>query len=76
MECAAESGRPFVGRTVWRLVILFAIGFTHSLFYSGDLYRNEGLTYQAIAHRLNQMGFCIRRGKPFLAMSVQRLDRR
>ena len=40
------------------------------------LYRNEGLTYQAIADRLNQMGFRTRRGKPFLAMSVQRLDRR
>ena len=40
------------------------------------LYRNEGLTYQAIADRLNQMGFRTRRGKPFLAMSVQRLDLR
>ena len=27
------------------------------------LYRNEGLTYQAIAHRLNQMGFRTRRGE-------------
>ena len=40
------------------------------------LYRNEGLTYQAIAQRLNQMGFRTRRGKSFLAMSVQRLDLR
>ncbi len=40
------------------------------------LYRNEGLTYQAIAQRLNQMGFRTRRGKAFLAMSVQRLDLR
>jgi hypothetical protein len=37
------------------------------------LYRREGLTYQAIAQRLNQMGFRTRRGKSFLAMSVQRL---
>ena len=40
------------------------------------LYRNEGLTYQAIAGRLNQMGFRTRRGKAFLAMSVLRLDGR
>ncbi|WP_461053071.1 DUF418 domain-containing protein [Spirosoma arcticum] len=39
MDNSANSGRPFVGRTVWRLVILFAIGFTHSLFYSGDILR-------------------------------------
>ena len=38
------------------------------------LYRREGLTYQAIAERLNRMGFQTRRGKAFLAMSVQRLD--
>ncbi len=38
------------------------------------LYRREGLTYQAIADRLNQMSFRTRRGKSFLAMSVQRLD--
>jgi uncharacterized protein len=39
MDRAAQTGRPFVGRTLWRLVILFAIGFTHSLFYSGDILR-------------------------------------
>lgn len=39
MDRAATAGRPFVGRTLWRLVILFAIGFTHSLFYSGDILR-------------------------------------
>lgn len=39
MNNSAKNGRPFVGRTVWRLVILFAIGFTHSLFYSGDILR-------------------------------------
>jgi hypothetical protein len=38
------------------------------------LYRNEGLTYAAIADRLNGMGFQTRRGKAFLAMTVQRLD--
>ncbi len=39
MDRAAQANRPFVGRTLWRLVILFAIGFTHSLFYSGDILR-------------------------------------
>ena len=38
------------------------------------LYRKEGLTYQAIADRLNQMGYRTRRGQAFLAMSVKRLD--
>lgn len=38
------------------------------------LYRNEGLTYRAIAARLNQMGFRTRRGKLFAPMSVKRLD--
>ncbi|GAB3224971.1 recombinase family protein [Spirosoma arcticum] len=40
------------------------------------LYRKEGLTYQAIAQQLNEMGYRTRRGKAFLAMSVQRLDGR
>ena len=39
------------------------------------LYRKEGFTYQAIADRLNEMGFKTRRGNAFLAMSVQRLAR-
>ncbi len=39
MDSAATANRPFVGRTLWRLMILFAIGFTHSLFYSGDILR-------------------------------------
>ena len=38
------------------------------------LYRNEGLTYAAIAERLNAMGYRTRRGQPFFAMSVFRLD--
>ncbi|WP_041616308.1 hypothetical protein [Spirosoma linguale] len=39
MDNAARAGRPFVGRILWRLVILFVIGFIHSLFYSGDILR-------------------------------------
>ncbi len=39
MTNAARNNRPFVGQTVWRLAILFAIGFIHSLFYSGDILR-------------------------------------
>lgn len=38
------------------------------------LYRSEGVTYQAIAGKLNVMGFRTRRGKCFAPMSVQRLD--
>jgi uncharacterized protein len=39
MASAARAGRPFVGLTLWRLLILFGIGFIHSLFYSGDILR-------------------------------------
>jgi len=39
MDNSSKQNRPFVGRTVWRLVILFTIGFIHSLFYSGDILR-------------------------------------
>ena len=39
MDRAADRNRPFVGRMLWRLVLLFAIGFVHSLFYSGDILR-------------------------------------
>jgi hypothetical protein len=38
------------------------------------LYRRDGLTYQAIADKLNTMGFRTQRGKRFAPMSVQRLD--
>ncbi|GAA4464966.1 recombinase family protein [Nibrella saemangeumensis] len=38
------------------------------------LYRKEGLTYAAIAERLNTLGYRTRRGKRFFAMSAQRLD--
>jgi uncharacterized protein len=37
MDAASKTGRSFVGKTVWRLVILFLIGFIHSMFYSGDI---------------------------------------
>lgn len=38
------------------------------------LYRKEGLTYRAIADRLNQTGYRTRHGQAFFAMSVKRLD--
>ena len=38
-DSASQAGRSFVGRTLWRLVILFLIGFIHSMFYSGDILR-------------------------------------
>ena len=37
MNRAAQKGFNFRGRFVWRLVILFAIGYVHSLFYRGDI---------------------------------------
>jgi uncharacterized protein len=37
MDHAAEKGANFSGRFLWRLVILFAIGFVHHLFYRGDI---------------------------------------
>ncbi len=37
MDNAAKRGINFSGRFVWRLVILFAIGFVHHLFYRGDI---------------------------------------
>ena len=36
MDSAAKNGRAFAGITLWRLVLLFAIGFVHSQFYSGN----------------------------------------
>lgn len=39
MDSASQAGRSFVGRTLWRLAILFLIGFIHSMFYSGDVLR-------------------------------------
>jgi uncharacterized protein len=37
MDTTSKTGRSFVGKTVWRLAILFLIGFIHSMFYSGDI---------------------------------------
>lgn len=37
METARRKNEPFIGRFVWRLILLFAIGIIHSLFYRGDI---------------------------------------
>lgn len=37
LDSAARRGAAFAGRFAWRLAILFAIGFVHSLFFSGDV---------------------------------------
>lgn len=37
MESAQRKNEPFIGRFVWRLVLLFVIGLIHSLFYRGDI---------------------------------------
>lgn len=37
LDSAARRGASFAGRFAWRLAILFAIGFVHSLFFSGDV---------------------------------------
>ncbi|OLY94208.1 uncharacterized protein SAMN05444008_105226 [Cnuella takakiae] len=37
LENAAGKNQPFTIRFLWRLLILFAIGFVHNLFYSGDI---------------------------------------
>jgi uncharacterized protein len=37
MGNAAARGHHFSGRFIWRLAILFAIGFIHSLIYRGDI---------------------------------------
>ncbi|MBL7707889.1 MAG: DUF418 domain-containing protein [Chitinophagaceae bacterium] len=34
---AKEKGQSFIGRFAWRLILLFAIGFLHQLFYRGDI---------------------------------------
>jgi uncharacterized protein len=34
---AQRKGTAFTGRFIWRLAILFAIGYVHNLFYSGDI---------------------------------------
>ncbi|MFP2994459.1 DUF418 domain-containing protein [Spongiivirga sp. MCCC 1A20706] len=37
MDNAAKKNQKFGGRFLWRLVILFVIGYTHHLFYRGDI---------------------------------------
>ena len=37
MENAHQRGGYFGGRFLWRLILLFGIGFVHSLFYRGDI---------------------------------------
>jgi uncharacterized protein len=37
LDSAARRGSGFAGRFAWRLTILFAIGFVHNLFFSGDV---------------------------------------
>ncbi len=37
LDGAARKGTSFVGRFAWRITILFAIGFVHSMFFSGDV---------------------------------------
>ena len=37
MENGANRGGYFGGRFLWRLILLFAIGFVHSMFYRGDI---------------------------------------
>lgn len=37
MDRAAQKGVPFAGRFTWRLALLFAIGFVHNAFFSGDI---------------------------------------
>lgn len=33
---ASRRGEDFTGRFAWRMVVLFAIGFVHAMFFSGD----------------------------------------
>ena len=37
MDRAAEQGRPFMGRFVWRLILLAGFGFLHHFFYRADI---------------------------------------
>lgn len=37
MDNGAQKGKGFGGRFLWRLLLLFAIGYVHSLFYRGDI---------------------------------------
>lgn len=37
MDRAGRRGHPFAGRFAWRLILLFAIGMAHNLFFRGDI---------------------------------------
>jgi uncharacterized protein len=37
IDRAAQKGVPFAGRFTWRMTLLFAIGFVHNAFFSGDI---------------------------------------
>ena len=37
IDRATQKGVPFAGRFTWRLALLFAIGFVHNAFFSGDI---------------------------------------
>ena len=37
MDNGAQKGKAFGGRFLWRLLLLFIIGYAHSLFYRGDI---------------------------------------
>jgi len=37
MDNGAKKGKAFGGRFLWRLLLLLAIGYIHSLFYRGDI---------------------------------------
>ncbi len=37
MDAAAKRGQNFAGRFLWRVLLLFIIGYAHHLFYKGDI---------------------------------------
>jgi uncharacterized protein len=37
LDNAARKGTPFAGRFAWRLTVLLAIGFVHSIVFTGDI---------------------------------------
>jgi uncharacterized protein len=37
LDNAARKGTSFAGRFAWRVILLFAIGFVHQMFFSGDI---------------------------------------
>ncbi len=37
MESAANRGQNFAGRFLWRVFLLFMIGYIHQIFYKGDI---------------------------------------